>query len=73
LFLSPIIKAVRAPVKIISLETGIASWVENFRIKIKIGISNPPPPMPPAFEIAEPRTIEKTPAISELVGGKNGL
>ncbi len=66
-------KAVKAPVKIINLDMGMASWVENLRIRIRMGIKRPPPPMPPAFETAEPITMEIAPMISAVEGGENGL
>ena len=42
-------------------------------MRIKIGISKPPPPMPPAFETADPRVMQNTPIHSDKVAGENGL
>ena len=73
LFLSPIKNEVTAPVKIINFEIGIASCVLKLSNISKIGIRRPPPPIPPAFDNAEPITIKNPPMISLNVGGKKSL
>jgi hypothetical protein len=66
-------KAVRAPVNIINFEIGIASFVLKFKYKIKIGTSRPPPPIPPAFERADPKNIKIAPIDSFKVNGRKFL
>ncbi len=39
----------------------------------RIGIRRPPPPIPPAFEIADPMKIIESPNISYLARGNKGL
>lgn len=71
--LIPIMKAVRAPVNIINFDIGIASFVLKFKYNIKIGTSRPPPPIPPAFDRADPKKINIAPMHSFKVSGKKFL
>lgn len=73
MILNPIMNAVKAPENIITLDNGIASCTSNFKMRINMGISKPPPPIPPAFEIPDPINIENRPIISFIVGGKKSL
>lgn len=71
--LKPRKKDVIAPAKIIKWVIGIASSASKPRITNRIGISNAPPPIPPALEIAEPINKTNNPMISWVSKGKTFL
>ncbi len=73
LFFLPIKKAVNAPVKIINLDIGTASFGLKLRNRTNIGIRSPPPPIPPALESADPIIMKNAPIISVDVRGKKDL
>ena len=62
-------KEEKAPVNIINFDKGIASERLNCKEKRRIGKRRPPPPIPPAFENADPIRIRIDPIISIPVGG----